>query len=35
MPGVKRACDEFFADEPERVSYIYSGAFSHGFFRKS
>lgn len=34
LPGVKRACDDFFAGKPERVAYIYSGPFSHGFFRK-
>lgn len=34
LPGVKKACDEFLSDKPERVTYIYSGAFSHGFFRK-
>lgn len=35
LPGVKKACDEFFADNPETISYIYSGSFSHAFFRKS
>ncbi len=34
LPGVKRACDEFLADKPEKVSYIYSADMSHGFFRK-
>jgi O-methyltransferase len=34
LPGVKKACDEFMSDKPERLTYIYSGAFSHGFFRK-
>ena len=34
LPGVKKACDEFLSDKPERVSYIYSGVYSHGFFRK-
>ncbi len=34
LPGVKKACDEFLHDKPERVSSIYSGCFSHGFFRK-
>lgn len=34
LPGVKKACDDFLKDKPERVAYIYSGAFSHGFFRK-
>jgi O-methyltransferase len=35
LPGVKKACDEFLRDKPERVAYIYSGGYSHGFFRKS
>lgn len=34
LPGVKRACDEFLADRLERVSVLYAGSFSHGFFRK-
>jgi O-methyltransferase len=35
LPGVKQACDEFFADKPEKVSFIYSADMSHGYFRKS
>jgi O-methyltransferase len=34
LPGVKKACDEFLSDKPERITYLYSGTFSHGFFRK-
>jgi O-methyltransferase len=34
LPGVKIACDEFLADKPEIMSYLYSGSFTHGFFRK-
>jgi O-methyltransferase len=34
LPGVKKACDEFFADKPERVYSLYAGPYSHGFFRK-
>lgn len=34
LPGVKKACDELLQDKPESVSCIYSGAFSHGFFRR-
>lgn len=34
LPGVKRACDEFLADKPEKMSLIYSDNMSHGFFRK-
>jgi O-methyltransferase len=35
LPGVKKACDEYFADKPERVSVLYAGDYSHGFFRKA
>jgi O-methyltransferase len=34
LPGVKKACDEYLADKPESVEFIYSGTYSHGFFRK-
>jgi O-methyltransferase len=34
LPGVKKACDEFLSDKPEKITYLFSGAFSHGFFRK-
>lgn len=34
LPGVKKACDDFLCDKPEQMSYIYSGAFTHAFFRK-
>jgi len=34
LPGVKRACDEFLADKPERVSGLYAGDYSHGYFRR-
>ncbi len=39
-PGVRRACDEFMADKPEKVSLLYGGYSipggfgSHGYFRK-
>jgi len=33
-PGVKRATDEFFADKPEKVSLLYAGEYSNGYFRK-
>lgn len=39
-PGVKKACDEFFADKPETVSLLYGGFDSthgygaHGYIRK-
>jgi O-methyltransferase len=35
LPGVKKACDEYLADKPEKIEFIYSGAYSHGFFRKA
>jgi O-methyltransferase len=34
LPGVKKACDEFMADKPEQICYVYSGAFTHAYFRK-
>jgi len=34
LPGVKKACDEFFSGKPEKVQYLYSGPYSHGYFRK-
>lgn len=34
LPGVKAACDEFLADKPEQICYLYSGVFTHGFFRR-
>ncbi len=33
-PGVKKACDEFFADKPEKVSVLFSGHYTAGYFRK-
>jgi O-methyltransferase len=35
LPGVKKACDEFLADKPEKIEFLYSGGYSHGFFRKA
>lgn len=35
LPGVKKACDDFMADKPEKICYMYAGAFTHAFFRKS
>ena len=34
FPGVKQACDEYLADKPEEVTLLFSGSFSHGYFRK-
>jgi O-methyltransferase len=34
LPGVKKACDEFFADKPEKVATLYAGFAAQGYFRK-
>ena len=34
LPGVKKACDEYLVDKPEKMEFIYSGPYSHAFFRK-
>ncbi len=34
LPGVKKACDEFLNGKPEHIHFIYSGAYSHAFFRR-
>ena len=34
LPGVKKACDEFFAEKPEEVNVLIAGSEAHGFFRK-
>ncbi|MDQ3051746.1 MAG: TylF/MycF family methyltransferase [Bacteroidota bacterium] len=33
-PGVKMACDEFFAGKPEKVHVLFGGHYSHGYFKK-
>jgi O-methyltransferase len=33
-PGVKLACDQFLNDKPEKVSPLYGGHYSHGYFKK-
>jgi O-methyltransferase len=33
-PGVTLACQRFLADKPERVSVLYSGSVTQGYFRK-
>lgn len=33
-PGAKAACDVFFKDKPETMTFLYGGAYSHGYFRK-
>jgi O-methyltransferase len=35
LPGVKKACDEYLSDKPEKMEFIYSGAYPHGFFRRA
>jgi O-methyltransferase len=35
LPGVKKACDEYLADKQEKVSLLYAGDYTHGFFRKA
>ncbi len=34
-PGIKRACDEFFRDKPEKISLLLTGTHTSGYFRKS
>jgi O-methyltransferase len=34
LHGVKKACDEYLIDKPEKMEFIYSGPYSHAFFRK-
>jgi O-methyltransferase len=33
-PGVKRACDQFLEGKPERMSVLFSGDYTSGYFRK-
>ena len=34
LPGVKKACDEYLADKPEKVSLLYAREGTHGYFHK-
>lgn len=34
LPGVKKACDEFFKDKPEQIEVLIAGCEAHSFFRK-
>lgn len=34
LPGVKKACDEFFKDKNEKVEVIFGGFYPHGYFCK-
>jgi O-methyltransferase len=33
-PGVKKACDEFLADKPERINVLIAGNYTSGYFQK-
>ncbi|HKB85678.1 MAG TPA: TylF/MycF/NovP-related O-methyltransferase [Ignavibacteriaceae bacterium] len=33
-PGVKKACDEFLADKPEKVNILIAGNYTSAYFRK-
>lgn len=35
FPGVKKACDEFFADKPEKMQPLLAGHECHGYFMKT
>lgn len=35
LPGVKKACDEYLSNKPEKVTLLYAGVYPHGFFRKA
>jgi O-methyltransferase len=35
LPGVKKACDDFFRDKPEKMYVLIAGCESHGYFRKT
>jgi len=34
LPGVKKACDEFFAGKKEKMNVLIAGKKAHGYFRK-
>lgn len=34
LPGVKKACDDFLADKPEKITVLLAGCEAHGYFRK-
>ena len=33
-PGVKKACDEFFSDKPEKINILLAGNYTSGYFVK-
>jgi len=35
LPGVKKACDEFFKDKNEKMDVIIAGEYCHGYFVKA
>ena len=35
LSGVKKACDEFFADKPEKLNILIAGNYTSAYFRKS
>jgi O-methyltransferase len=35
LPGVKKACDEFFKDKTEKMNVVIAGDYCHGYFIKS
>jgi O-methyltransferase len=35
LPGVKKACDEYLSNKPEKMTFLYAGVYPHGFFRKA
>lgn len=34
LPGVKKACDEFFKNKKEKMNVLIAGVEAHGYFRK-
>ena len=34
-PGVKKACDDFFADKPEQIIVLFAGIYTSGYFFKN
>ena len=34
LPGVKKACDEFFEDKPEKIIVLMAGCERHAYFKK-
>jgi O-methyltransferase len=35
LPGVKKACDEYLSNKPEKMTLLYAADYTHGFFRKA